>query len=96
MLRGCRRNPHRDRITFSSSFKIICGTTAFRHRTSLSPRRVSAVVKAAQHRWVMFHFVEGHHYHCDSCTRLGKTPIRARRCALTFAGCVLSAPQPEG
>lgn len=77
VLRGCRRNPRRDRIIFQLEFQ-----DHLRRHGIPSPQVVvtktgdRCVENGPASLWVMFHFVEGHHYRCGSRAQL----LHAARC----------------
>jgi len=90
VLRGCRRNPHRDRIIFQLEFQ-----DHLRRRGIPVPQVVASqtgercVESSPASLWVMSHFVAGHHYHHGSPIEL----LHAARClsAIHAAGAGFTA-----
>jgi Ser/Thr protein kinase RdoA (MazF antagonist) len=77
VLRGCRRNPQRERIIFQLEFQAHLR----RHgiptpQVVVTEKGECCVESSPALLWVMFHFVEGHHYRYDSRVQLQ----RAARC----------------
>jgi Ser/Thr protein kinase RdoA (MazF antagonist) len=77
VLRGCRRNPKRDRIVFQLRFQEhlrACGIPV--PQVVVTQTGEPCVERGPAALWVMFHFIEGHHYRYDSPLQLS----RAARC----------------
>ncbi len=77
VLRGCRRNPHRDRIIFQLDFQDHlrrCGIPVPQVVASQTGER--CVESSPVSLWVMSHFVAGHHYRYGSRVQL----LHAARC----------------
>lgn len=71
VLRGCRRNPQRERIIFQLDFQdhlLRRGIPAA--QVVLSKAGERCVESGPASLWVMFHFVEGQHYRYDSRVQL--------------------------
>jgi Ser/Thr protein kinase RdoA (MazF antagonist) len=77
VLRGCRRNPYRERIIFQLEFQDHlrrCGIPVPQVVASQTGDR--CVESSPGSLWVMFHFVAGHHYLYGSGAQL----LQAARC----------------
>lgn len=90
VLRGCKRNPHRERIVFQLEFQ-----DQLRRRGIPVPQVVASqagelvVATSPSSLWVMSDFVAGHHYRYDSSAQL----LHAARClsAIHAAGAGFSS-----
>jgi len=77
VLRGCRRNPHRDRIIFQLDFQDHlrrCGIPVPQVVASETGER--CVESSSASLWVMSHFIAGHHNRYSSRLQL----LQAARC----------------
>lgn len=71
VLRGCRRNPGRDRIGFQLDFQEHLGRHGVPVPQVVASKRGERCVESGPGAlWVMFRFVDGHHYRYDSLPQL--------------------------